>query len=34
MTFEGILMLILLAAGLVGGIVAWTRWGPGSGRAE
>jgi hypothetical protein len=34
MTVEGILMLILLAAGLVGGIVAWTRWGPGSGRAE
>ena len=34
MTVEGILMLILLAAGLVGGVLLWVRYGPGSGRAE
>ena len=34
MSWEGWTMIGLLAAGLVGGIVAWTRWGPGSGRAE
>jgi hypothetical protein len=34
MTGEGIFLIVLLVAGIVGGAVAWTRWGPGSGRAD
>jgi len=34
MTAEGIFLLILLAAGICGGLIAWVKFGPGSGRAE